>query len=243
MNTKAEEILEALKSIKGVALNNWKSKQREKYLKSKLLNIEWLIDGGHLKKNKDLIKRLKTCYLEYDYSSFTSQNLPSDFYLIHEPFGGNHHPDFLFITPRGIFSIEDKGSDNGKVYWNSSTPRGNKILFYYHQKKQIVYIVSTKLYGWTDKIQREYKEFCRDFIKKAKKEYYDKFASTGISPLISKTSFYARPMLEDKTNVADFYDPEEIDVKYILNTFLSDEPFELGSPRPTPTPTQLSFDF
>lgn len=248
--TKTDQVLSALKSISGNISNEWKAKEREQYIRSKLLQIEWLIDGDFLKEDSKFIKKIKEHYFNYDHESVNSTNFPNDYYLIYEPFGGNSSPDFLFFTPKGIFSLEDKGSDNGHIYWNTGSPGENKIISFYHQKEEKMYLITTLEYGWTMEIQNEYREFTQHLIDYAREEYRKRFVDKNISDLIRNTKFYARPMLEDMNFVSEFCDPDEINVRLILDKYLTDNVVDVDlntTPTfhypPLPTPTQLSFEF
>lgn len=212
------EIKNVLKNILIEDENNWNSKDREKFTMSRFLEIDWLNDGEFLKRDKNFIKNLKDSYFNYNHIGITTKHMEYDYYVIHEPFGSKSAPDYLFITPHGIFGIEDKSSKNGMISWNTGTPGENKIITYFDKTEKIVYLITSEEYGWGKEIALKYREFTKKIIAYADNEFKKEFA--GYNNVISKMGYYARPMLTDKNLVKNIYDPEEKNVDIILKRYL-----------------------
>jgi hypothetical protein len=215
---KQKELKQVLKSIITEQENNWNSKDRELFTMGKFLELDWLKNGEELKKDKEFIKKVKQCYYNYQHCQITSKELEYEYYVIHEPFGSKAAPDYLFITPYGIFGIEDKSSNNGSISWNTGTPGENKIITYFDKKKKIVYLISSEEYGWGMDIANEYRKFTKTILEFAKNEFKIKFGNKN--SIISKMGYYARPMLTDKNIISEIHDPKEINVDKILKRYL-----------------------
>jgi hypothetical protein len=225
---KSEEVKSILLSILSDVENNWDNKERETYTISKLLELPWLNDGndllydGFTKKGKrkkgSFHKKLKDAYFGYRHEEITTAEMEHDYYVIHEPFGSKSSPDYLFITPYGLFGIEDKSSKNGKISWNTGSPGENKIVTYFDKIEKKVYLITSNEYGWTKETSKKYEEFKKRILKETKKQFENEFCL--LSPIFAKLGYYARPMLTDKNNVKDLYDPKETNVNIILNRYL-----------------------
>lgn len=243
MCDKVEEFKNIFKDIQGYHSNDWKSKEREQHFLNKLIELKWMNDGNHLKDDKDFIALLKDLYFSYSHETFNTLDMVHDYYVIHEPFGGNSSPDFLFLTPNGIFSVEDKGSGNGTIYWNTGTPSHDKIISFYDQKEEKVYLISSTEYGWTQEVQEEWLEWVREKKEQLKAEFATKFHK--YSDMMSNMDYYLRNHLEDKNKVVEFYDENENDVNKILYRYLMNNHYiskEIKKITPTPT-VQLTLDF
>ena len=214
---KSIELKTILKSLVEQFSNNWNSKEREEYSISKLLELEWLNNGQHLLSDS-FTKKLKKCYFSCNHKEITSEGMEHDYYIIHEPFGSKCSPDYLFITPFGIFGIEDKSSTNHKITWNTGTPGENKIITYFDKKENKVYLITSMEYGWTEEQSKLYREFTQKQIQRANEEFKQLFGES--TPALANMGYYSRPMLTDKNNVRDIYDPEEINVDGILKGYL-----------------------
>jgi hypothetical protein len=217
--SKITQIKQILNGVLTEQENNWDSKSRELFTMSELLKLEWLNDGVGFKDDKDFIANLKECFFNYRHKEITSSDLPHDYYVIHEAFGSQSSPDYLFITPNGIFGIEDKSSDNGQISWNTGTPGDDKIITYFDKKNKKVYLVTSYEYGWTKEIGIVYKNFTQSIIQFAKVGFKDLPNDIFKDECIS---FYARPMLNHNKKVKNIYDETEKNVDFILKTYLGD---------------------
>jgi hypothetical protein len=215
--TKGNQVKYILNNILIEEENDWDSKQRELFTMKELLKLDWLNDGAEFLVDKKFKKRLRDCYFNYKQNEITSNDLPSDYYVIHEPFGSKSSPDYLFITPNGIFGIEDKSSKTGKIVWNTGTPGNNKIITYFDSKIRKVYILTSYEYKWGHEIDIRYKKFTQKIIKfgdeEFKKDFADDFNHDDVE-------FYARPMLNHKKKIMDIFDSGENNVNKILNEYL-----------------------
>jgi len=217
--SKAIQIKQILNGVLTEQENKWDSKSRELFTMAELLKLNWLNNGEQFKDDVDFIANLKECYFNYRHKEITSSNLLYDYYVIHEAFGSQSSPDYLFITPKGIFGVEDKSSDNGRISWNTGTPGDDKIITYFDKKNKKVYLVTSYEYGWTKEIGIEYKTFTQSIIQFAKAEFKNLSSDIFKDECIS---FYARPMLNHNKKVSTIYDETEKNVDYILNTYLDD---------------------
>jgi hypothetical protein len=136
-------------------------------------------------------------------------------YVLQEPFGSKLSPDFLFITSKGVVGVEDKSSKTGKVSFNTGTPGGNKFIMYYDRTLKKIYLITGKQWGWEDDIESEYKQFTKDMINYAKKEFEKKFGER-----IKNMEYYARPMLVDKNKINTICDKDEMDVVNMLRKYI-----------------------
>lgn len=214
-NTYSKKFTEILKkSVKDVP-NNWNSKEREAYVLKQVSTLDFIKDGNFMLGNKSFVKRLKQIYLSNNPSEFSFSLLNGYFdniqknsvYILHEPFGSKASPDFLLLSNNGLLGIEDKSSRTGKITWNTGNPGGNKITMYFDRKNKRVFLLSPKEWGWTPEISLAYEKFKKEQLLMAKKAF----------SLISKFSYYARPMLIDENVVENIYDPQEKEVTSLLN--------------------------
>jgi len=222
MKPKSLEVKEVLKGILIKKENNWNSKEREKFTMNKLLNLPWLKNGQYLRKDNNFLKTLKSCYLGYKHDVINTTNMEDKYYVIHEPFGSRYSPDYLFITPKGIFGVEDKSSKNGKISWNTGTPGQNKIITYFDKKKKNVYLLTSHDYGWTIQIEERYKKFKKKILDFAKEEFKKEFSENVEKP-IELLNYYARPMLTDNNLISELYNKSEINVDNILREYLDND--------------------
>ena len=203
--------------------NDWNSKEREDYIFDVLSGLPFTENGQNISKQKLLIKSLKNAYNSQDPNSFTTETLSSmvngidntKIYILHEPFGSKASPDFLFITNKGLFGVEDKSSKNQKVSFNTGTPGGNKFIMYYDKKDKTVYLISGSQWGWDQNIEKEFKKFTKDMINYAKDEFQRRFGDR-----ISNMEYYARPMLVDKNKIKDIAHKDEEDVLNLLKKMI-----------------------
>jgi hypothetical protein len=215
-------VLKTLKNTTNEIQNDWNSKKREEYIYKKLIDLNFVYDGEFIKKS-NAIKNLKQTYNSERPESFTSKTLqsflnftnPEFIYLISEPFGSKASPDFLFITPKGIFGVEDKSSNSEKITFNTGTPGGNKFTMYYDRKSKTVYLISGKQWGWTQEIENEFRQFTKEIRNYASNEFKKRFGER-----LKNMDYYARPMLTDKNKVKDIVDKDENDVIEILRKML-----------------------
>jgi hypothetical protein len=219
---KSEELKGILSGIVNEIENDWNSKERESFTMTKFLELPWLEDGQFYiedKKNKD---ELKNFYFKYDHSAFTSEKLGGGYFVIHEPFGSKSSPDYLFITPNGIFGIEDKSNNEEKIEWNTGSPGEDKIITFFHKSEKKVYLFTSWEYGWTKEIGDEYNQFkeqIREIASELFKKQFNKYGGA-----FNKLKFYARAQLQEGNNtINEIYDPEEINVKKVLEKFLDGE--------------------
>ena len=219
---KSEELKGILSGIVNEIENDWNSKERELFTMTKFLELPWLGDGQFYiedKKNKD---ELKNFYFKYDHSVFTSERLGGGYFVIHEPFGSKSSPDYLFVTPNGIFGIEDKSNNEEKIEWNTGSPGEDKIITFFHKSEKKVYLFTSWEYGWTKEIGDEYYQFKIKIKEMAAELFKEQFHKYGDS--FRKLTYYARPHIIDGNNIVrDIYDPEEINVKRVLVKFLDGE--------------------
>jgi hypothetical protein len=217
------ELLSMLKSLREQVSNDWDNKKREEYIFNSLLTLNFLSDGSFVKKNKSLISNLKSVYNSSDNSKFNTSILKEyypdlsgeEVFIIHEPFGSKASPDFLFITPKVVFGIEDKSSKTEKVSFNTGTPGGNKFIMYFDKKGNTVYLISGRQWNWDTQVENEFREFTRDIISYAKTEFEKRFGDR-----IKNMEYYARPMLVDKNKIKDIVSKDESDVVDILKKSL-----------------------
>lgn len=218
------EFLKVLKDTPNNIQNNWNSKQREKYIYDKVISsLSFIIPGDFILKNKKCVEKLKSVYTSSDPSSFTTMSLLDYFedidvnsiYFILEPFGPKASPDFLFISSKGTYGIEEKSSANGKITFNTGTPGGNKVIMYYDRKENKIYLTSGPNWGWTGDIEREYREFTKEMIDYCKNRFQEKFGDR-----LSQMDYYARPMLVDKNQIKNIWDKDEKDVMDMLDKYI-----------------------
>lgn len=220
---KIEYIISVLKNTVNDIPNDWTSKKREKFIFNRLLNLPFLEIGQEILKDVNLKKYLKSVYFGNNPKLFTLDNLKSVYddidlnkiYILHEPFGSNSSPDFLFITLKGIFGLEDKSSKNEKITFNTGTPGGNKIMMYYDKKNKIINLLTGKQWGWDQSIDEDYKRFTKNIQDYAKNEFKNIFGD-----ILKNMEFYARPMLNDKNKVKNIVDDSEQDVIYFLKELI-----------------------
>lgn len=216
---KSEELKSILTGIVNEVANDWNSKERESFTMERFLELEWLKDGQFYiedKKNRDALKNI---YFKYDHTVFTSESLGGGYFVIHEPFGSKCSPDYLFITPVGIFGIEDKSNNNEKLEWNTGSPGEDKIITFFQKTEKKVYLFTSWEYGWTKEIGDEYYKFKTKMKELAAEAFRQQFHKYGDA--IKKITYYARPHLIDGNNIVkDIYDPEETNVKKVLEKFL-----------------------
>ena len=220
---KIKTILISLKNTANEIPNNWESKKREQFIFSKLIELSFVENGDFISKNRKIIKELKSVYNSTSPVNFTTKKLndvygninTNNVYIIREPFGSQASPDFLFITPKGVFGVEDKSSKTQKITFNTGTPGGNKFTMYFDRKTKTIYLISGKQWGWNQEIEDEFKQFTKDIIKYASAEFDKKFGSR-----LKNMGYYARPMLTDKNKVKDIADKDENDVIEMLRNML-----------------------
>lgn len=220
---KIKLVLTTLKNTANEIQNNWNSKDREQFIFNKLILLSFVENGDFITNYPKIIKELKSVYNSKNPKSFTTEILndvyedinTNNIYLIREPFGSKASPDFLFITSKGIFGVEDKSSKNQKITFNTGTPGGNKFTMYYDRKTRTIHLISGKQWGWSQEIEDEFKQFTKDIIKYASAEFDKKFGSR-----LKNMGYYARPMLTDKNKVKDIADKDENDVIEMLRNML-----------------------
>ena len=214
---KYKEVKEVLKSIINDESNNWNSKEREKITFDRLIGLGWLHDGNFLTENKKFKDSLKKYYFSYDQKRVNTYGMEFDYYVIHEPFG-NSSPDFLFLTPCGFFGIEDKSGEKNIIEWNTGTPGENKIITFFDRVGKNVYLLHSDDYGWSKEISIKYSEFTQSVISFARDEFNRLFGDA--SDIISKMTYYARPMLLDRNKISEIYNPSESNVDKLLMEYL-----------------------
>lgn len=220
-NQKTEEVKSVLKGVLNEQANTWNAKAREKLTFRKLLELEWLHDGTFVKSDKKFIDNLKSLYFSYQQTSFTTSSMVEDYYVVHEIFGPKQSPDYMFITPKGFFGIEDKSGKNGNIEWNTGSPGENKIITFFHKKEKTVHLISSYEYNWTIERQIKYKELKKDVIDYGYRKWAEMYPNSN-EKVLQKMIYYARPMLRDANKVVDLYDPEEKGVNKILNQFFDE---------------------
>jgi hypothetical protein len=216
-------VLKTLKNTANEIQNNWNSKEREQFIFNELTQLSFVENGDFITDNSKIVKELKGVYNSKNPKSFTTEKLNdvyediniNNIYVIREPFGSKASPDFLFITSKGVFGVEDKSSKNQKITFNTGTPGGNKFTMYYDRKTKTIYLISGKQWGWGQEIEDEFKQFTKDIIKYASAEFENKFGSR-----LKNMGYYARPMLTDKNKVKDIVDKDENDVIEMLRRML-----------------------
>jgi hypothetical protein len=220
---KMANLLNTLKNTANNIENDWNSKERENYIYNQVKLLNFVEDGEFILKDKSIVNSLKKAYHSKNLGEFTTKTLSDYFngvdenliYILKEPFGSKASPDFLFITSKGVVGVEDKSSKNGKVSFNTGTPGGNKFIMYYDRKLKTIYLITGKQWGWENTIESEYKQFTKDMINYAKKEFEKKFGSR-----IKNMEYYARPMLVDKNKIDAIRDKDELDVIDMLQKYL-----------------------
>jgi hypothetical protein len=222
-DSKIETILISLKNTANEIPNNWNHKEREEFIFNKLIELNFVENGDFISKNRKIIKELKSVYNSTSPVNFTTKKLNdvygniniNNVYVIREPFGSQASPDFLFITSKGVFGVEDKSSKTQKITFNTGTPGGNKFTMYYDRKDKTVYLISGKQWGWTQEIEDEFRQFTKQMRDYASNEFKKKFGDR-----LKNMEYYARPMLTDKNKVKDIVDKDENDVIEILRMML-----------------------
>lgn len=223
MSFKINSLVLTLKNTVNEVANDWNSKKREKYIFDALMKLDYIENAQKYIKNKELIKNLKSVYKGSNPKLFTTKNLTETvgnvneekIYVIHEPFGSKASPDFLFITSKGLFGLEDKSSKNQKVTFNTGTPGGNKFIMYYDKKLKKVYLITGERWGWSQNIENEFKEFTKEMILIAKREFEKRFGDK-----VKNMEYYARPMLVDKNKVKDIAEQNNQDVLNFLTELI-----------------------
>jgi hypothetical protein len=227
LNSESDErltkIISTLKNSVNDIPNSWTSKKREEFLMNKMLELPFVNDGNIFLDNKKLKNELKKVFFGNDPYSFNITNIevygftidPNKIYIIHEPFGSKSSPDFLFITKKGLYGLEDKSSKNQKITFNTGTPGGNKVIMYFDRKTKIIHLISGTRWNWNQEIENEFKKFTKDIIQYAKEEFKNRFGDR-----LSKMEFYARPMLVDKNKVKDLVHQDEEDVINIFRKLI-----------------------
>ena len=202
--------------------NDWKSKEREIFATQAILKLDWVKDGTKIfRKNKKLNKKLKNHYFNWENDAITSKGYEHDYYFIHEPFGPNCSPDYLFITPYGFFGIEDKATKEGTIAFNTGTPGENKIIIYTDTKEKMVYPTHGSAWGWTKKHKEALMRTDARLKEVANVIFQEEMEKDGLwEGPIKKFSFYMRRMLVDGNMVKDIYDPELKEVNSILDFYL-----------------------
>jgi hypothetical protein len=203
--------------------NDWTSKERELYIFNQLSRLDFIKNGEFIKKNKKIIDTIKLVYNSNTPTSFTTMDLNllypevevDKIYIIQEPFGTKASPDFLFITNKGIFGLEDKSSNNGKISFNTGTPGGNKFIMYYNRKENKIFLLTGEKWGWNNDIENEYKKFTQEMIKNCAIEFRKRFGNK-----VPKMDYYARPMLVDKNKINDIWHQDEKDVMDMLRKYI-----------------------
>jgi hypothetical protein len=221
-NNNLLKFVETLRNTIDEVKNDWTSKERETFIFNRLENLEFIESADFIKSNKNVINKLKEVYNSNDSTKFTTEDLKKIFpnidinkiYIIQEPFGSKASPDFLFITIKGLFGLEDKSSKNGKVSFNTGTPGGNKFIMYYDRKANKIFLLTGKQWGWDYTTESEYKKFTQDMIEYCSKEFKRRFGH------LKKLDYYARPMLVDKNKIKDICDKDEKDVNEMLIRYL-----------------------
>ena len=220
---KISTLMSTLKNTVNEIPNDWNSKEREDFIFDVLVGLPFTENDQNILKEKSVIKYLKSAYNSQNPNSFTIQTLTSmiedidqsKIYVLHEPFGSKASPDFLFITSKGLFGVEDKSSKNQKVSFNTGTPGGNKFIMYYDKKDKTVYLISGSQWGWNQDIEKEFKKFTKDMITYAKDEFQRRFGDR-----IKNMEYYARPMLVDKNKIKDIAHKDEEDVLNLLKKMI-----------------------
>ena len=223
VNEKITNLIDTLKNTVNNIQNDWNSKERENYIYNQVTSLNFVEDGKFILKNKSLVGILKKEYHSKTLGNFTTNTLSEYFndinvnsiYVLQEPFGSKLSPDFLFITSKGVVGVEDKSSKTGKVSFNTGTPGGNKFIMYYDRTLKKIYLITGKQWGWEDDIESEYKQFTKDMINYAKKEFEKKFGER-----IKNMEYYARPMLVDKNKINTICDKDEMDVVNMLRKYI-----------------------
>lgn len=225
MNTtkRVEEIVRTLKSCVINIPNTWSNKDRELYIFTELLNLNFIVNGNKIKEEKNIKAKLKQTYLGSgksdtlfgDITKIFPQFKKDDVILIHEPFGSRTSPDFIFISKNKVYGLEDKKSESEKISWNTGTPGGNKFISYYNVKNKTIYLLTPYDWKWDDEIQKEYKKFTQEIIQYGKNKW-----NSGLGKKLPNMEFYARPMLVDKNKVKDLYKGDDNELKNILSSFL-----------------------
>lgn len=223
VDEKILQIIDRLKNTVNEIPNTWGSKKRETYVFNKLLEDNFTENGNIFLSNKNFRDHIKKVYNSTNPLSFTTNFLVHYFpkvqtnkmYIIQEPFGSKASPDFLFITSKGMFGIEDKSSKNEKIAHNTGSPGGNKFFTYYDRKNKKVYLLSGERWGWDKDIEKEYLKFKEDVRKYAKLEFQKRFGEK-----LKNMDYYARPMLVDKNKVKDIADTADTDVINMLKKFI-----------------------
>ncbi len=216
---KSEEVKSILKGIVTEIENDWNSKERETHTMEKFLELPWLNNGSFYIENKKNKDELKGIYFRCEHSDFTSERLGGGYFVIHEPFGSKCSPDYLFITPNGIFGVEDKSNNQEKIEWNTGSPGEDKIITFFHKTEKKIYLFTSLEYGWTKEIGDEYYRFKERIKEMASEEFKKHFHKYGEA--FQKLTYYARPHIIDGNNIANsIYDPTENNVNIILERYL-----------------------
>jgi hypothetical protein len=224
-NYRIEAICKTLMNCKSAVSNEWKTTEREKFILTELKKLGFVKDGSETLKDPVIMKDLKKHYKSKNCNGFTTNNLKNifpdisddDVFIIYQPFGPQMSPDFLIITNKGIYGLEDKSSKNGKISWNTGTPAGNKIIMYFDKKEQMVFLITAKQWGWdSDRQEKEEKltKELKDYTKAIHFEVFGEYPtpSSKAHPL----ERYARPMFIDPNQVKDICDPNGKDVIEVL---------------------------
>jgi hypothetical protein len=223
VDDKILQIIDRLKNTVNELPNTWGSKQRETYVFNKLLEKNFTENGNGFLGNKNFRDHIKKVYNSSNPLAFTTKFLVDYFpnvqtdkmYIIQEPFGSKASPDFLFITSKGMFGVEDKSSKNEKIAHNTGSPGGNKFFTYYDRKNKKVYLLSGERWGWDKDIEKDYLKFKEDVRQYAKLEFQKRFGQK-----LKNMDYYARPMLVDKNKVKDIADTADTDVINMLKKFI-----------------------
>jgi hypothetical protein len=220
---RVRELLDTLRSTVSDVKNDWTAKAREEFIFNKIIGLSFVEDGKFISNNKECKKKLGAAYNSRTPSEFTTltikqyfKNIDEDsIFFIKEPFGSRKSPDFLFISSKGVYGIEDKSSRSGKITFNTGTPGGNKIIMYYNTKTNKIYLTSGENWGWDENIEDEYRKFTERIKKYAQSEFEKQFGER-----IQNMSYYARPMLVDKNLIDTIWDKDEKEVMSTLRKYI-----------------------
>ena len=203
--------------------NDWTNKERENFIFQRILTLPFMLNGDFLKKDKGIIKQIKKVYKSSEPENFsinsiselTNRDYQDKILVISEPFGSKSSPDFLFITNKGTFGIEDKSSKTHKITFNTGTPGGNKFFMYYDKKDKKVYLITGERWGWNQEVEKKFNKVIK-VVKSFAKEEFEKVLGDSIKNM----EFFARQMLIDKNKVKNIVHENEEDVIMFLLKFI-----------------------
>ncbi len=224
-----EKLIKQIRNFHCTYDNKFHTKEREHALFDEIIELDFIEDGNFLKNSIKLNFRNKLVNFckngnnkNFSLIDFL-QNYPNidldKIYLIHEPFGSQMAPDFLFISSGGFLPMEDKKSKKGSISWNTGSMGKRKLISYYNEILNESRLFTSLEYEFENgKTMDEMQEVLEEY-RLAEKEFSAKWVPL-FKKFGKKYSISSRKDFKDNNKPSSLEDPEFKNVKILINELL-----------------------